>query len=150
MGKIEKFIFKNKVILYVKPKKFTKLTNKYIMAENKKEKIDMANFDWAKLEEEIRSDDSGKKYMESDKEKFQRKVAENPWVPFGATATTGILILGLISFATKRTRYSQLLMRARIVAQGGTVFALLAAVLKSAHDDQQKKIKSLQSATEQR
>ena len=55
------------------------------MAESKKEKIDMANFDWAKLEEEIRSDDSGKKYMESDKEKFQRKVAENPWVPFGAT-----------------------------------------------------------------
>merc|ERR1711973_405286 len=107
--------------------KFDKTIKKYIMAENKKEKIDRA-----KLEEEIRSDESGKKYMESDKEKFQRKVAENPWVPVGATATTGILILGLISFATKRTRYSQLLMRARIVAQGGTFFALLAAVIKSA------------------
>ena len=69
----------------MRPKKFDKIIKKYIMAENKKEKIDMANFDWAKLEEEIRSDESGKKYMESDKEKFQRKVAENPWVPVGAT-----------------------------------------------------------------
>merc|ERR1711923_437210 len=75
------------------------------MAEGgKKEKIDMANFDWAKLEEEIRSDETGRKYNQSDKEKFQEKIAENPWVPVGATATAGILILGLISFATKRTR----------------------------------------------
>ena len=116
------------------------------MAEEKEEKIDMKNFDWAKLEEEIRSDDTGHKFQESDKEKFNRKVAENPWVPIGTTVTTGILILGLVSFATKRTKYSQLLMRARVVAQGGTVFALLAAVLKSVHDDRQKKIQSFQSA----
>ena len=58
--------------------------------------------------------------------------------------------MGLVSFATKRTKYSQLLMRARVVAQGGTVFALLAAVLKSAHDDRQKKIQSFQSGGEQK
>merc|ERR1712241_1016373 len=138
--KIETFIFKNKVILYVKPKKFAKLTNKYIMAEGKKEKIDMANFDWAKLEKEIRSDNSGVPLQETDQEKFNRKVAQNPWVPIGCGVTVGVLFLGLVSFATKRTRASQLLMRARVVAQGFTVVACLGAVIKTAYDGKQKKI----------
>merc|ERR1711997_1174579 len=109
-----------------------------IMAEEKKEKIDMKNFDWAKLEEEIRSDDTGHKFQESDKEKFNRKVAENPWVPIGTAATTGILILGLVSFATKRIKYSQLLMRARVAAQGFTIFALIGAVMKGANEQNKK------------
>ena len=95
------------------------------MAEGKKEKVDMANFDWQKLEEEIRADSTGKAYNETDKAKWDRKMAENPWVPIGTAATTGILILGLVSFATKRTKYSQLLMRARVAAQGFTIFALI-------------------------
>ena len=95
------------------------------MAEGKKEKIDMASFDWQKLEQEIRSDPQGKVYEETDKAKWDRKMAENPWVPIGTAVTTGVLIMGLVSFATKRTRYGQLLMRARVAAQGFTVFALI-------------------------
>ena len=95
------------------------------MAEGKKEKVDMANFDWQKLEQEIRSDSKGKVYEETDKAKWDRKMGENPWVPIGTAVTTGILVLGLVSFATKRTKYSQLLMRARVAAQGFTIFALI-------------------------
>ena len=95
------------------------------MAEGKKDKVDMANFDWQKLEEEIRSDSTGKAYNETDKAKWDRKMANNPWVPIGTAVTTGILVMGLVSFATKRTKYSQLLMRARVAAQGFTIFALI-------------------------
>ena len=95
------------------------------MAEGKNEKVDMANFDWQKLEQEIRADSTGKVYNETDKDKWDRKLSENPMIPIGTAVTTGILVLGLVSFATKRTKYSQHLMRARVAAQGFTIFALI-------------------------
>uniref|UniRef100_A0A8C5PBV0 HIG1 domain-containing protein n=1 Tax=Leptobrachium leishanense TaxID=445787 RepID=A0A8C5PBV0_9ANUR len=72
-------------------------------------------------------------YMnEGVKGKFIRKVKENPFVPLGCLATAGALTYGLISFKQGRTRQSQLLMRARILAQGLTVAALMGGVVAAA------------------
>jgi hypothetical protein len=40
--------------------------------------------------------------------------------------------MGLTSFANRNTRMSQVMMRARIVAQGATVVALILGVFKAA------------------
>ncbi|XP_053318666.1 HIG1 domain family member 2A, mitochondrial [Spea bombifrons] len=66
------------------------------------------------------------------KNKFIRKVKENPFVPIGCIATTGALTYGLISFKQGKTRQSQLMMRARILAQGFTVAAIMVGVLMTA------------------
>ncbi|NXX76378.1 HIG2A protein, partial [Urocolius indicus] len=68
-------------------------------------------------------------------DKFVRKTRENPLVPLGCLCTLGVLTYGLISFKRGNVRRSQLMMRARILAQGFTFAALLggmaAAALKS-------------------
>ncbi|NWS65490.1 HIG2A protein, partial [Crotophaga sulcirostris] len=58
-------------------------------------------------------------------EKFLRKTRENPLVPLGCLCTVGVLTYGLISFKRGNTRRSQLMMRARVLAQGFTLAALL-------------------------
>nr|XP_033783460.1 HIG1 domain family member 2A, mitochondrial [Geotrypetes seraphini] len=64
--------------------------------------------------------------------KLTRKWAENPFVPVGCLATAGILTYGLIAFKKGKTRQSQLLMRARILAQGFTIAAIMVGVVASA------------------
>ncbi|XP_023690375.1 HIG1 domain family member 2A, mitochondrial [Paramormyrops kingsleyae] len=66
------------------------------------------------------------------KEKFIRKTKENPFVPLGCLGTTGALTYGLIAFKQGKTRQSQLLMRARIFAQGFTVVAIIVGVAATA------------------
>ncbi|KAI4336110.1 hypothetical protein L6164_014679 [Bauhinia variegata] len=51
----------------------------------------------------------------------EKKRVRNPWVPVGALVTAGVLTAGLISFRQGNSQLGQLLMRARVVAQGGTV-----------------------------
>ncbi|KAL4648777.1 HIG1 domain family member 2A, mitochondrial [Arapaima gigas] len=65
-------------------------------------------------------------------DKFVRKTKENPFVPLGCLATAGALTYGLISFKQGKTRQSQLLMRARIFAQGFTVVAIVVGVAAAA------------------
>ncbi|NWW09234.1 HIG2A protein, partial [Oreocharis arfaki] len=65
-------------------------------------------------------------------EKLLRKTRENPLVPLGCLCTVGILTYGLISFKKGNTRRSQLLMRARVVAQGFTFAALLGGMVATA------------------
>ncbi|NXA03105.1 HIG2A protein, partial [Sapayoa aenigma] len=65
-------------------------------------------------------------------EKFLRKTRENPLVPLGCLCTAGILTYGLISFKRGNTRRSQLMMRARILAQGFTFAALLGGMVVTA------------------
>ncbi|NXC48669.1 HIG2A protein, partial [Penelope pileata] len=65
-------------------------------------------------------------------DKFVRKTRENPLVPLGCLCTLGVLTYGLISFQRGNTRRSQLMMRARIVAQGLTFAALLGGMAASA------------------
>lgn len=69
---------------------------------------------------------------EAFRDKFIRKTKENPFVPIGMLGTAGALTYGLIAFKHGKTRQSQLLMRARIFAQGFTVAAILVGVVVTA------------------
>ncbi|XP_024978311.1 RING-H2 finger protein ATL46-like [Cynara cardunculus var. scolymus] len=51
----------------------------------------------------------------------EKKRSRNPFVPIGALITAGVLTAGLISFKKGNSELGQKLMRARVVAQGGTV-----------------------------
>ncbi|KAI7739695.1 hypothetical protein M8C21_019643 [Ambrosia artemisiifolia] len=51
----------------------------------------------------------------------EKKRSRNPFVPIGALITAGVLTAGLISFKQGNSQLGQTLMRARVVAQGGTV-----------------------------
>ncbi|NWU89741.1 HIG2A protein, partial [Upupa epops] len=66
------------------------------------------------------------------REKFLRKTRENPLVPLGCLCTIGVLTYGLISFKRGNIRQSQLMMRARILAQGFTFAALLGGMVATA------------------
>uniref|UniRef100_A0A2D4HQB2 HIG1 domain-containing protein n=1 Tax=Micrurus lemniscatus lemniscatus TaxID=129467 RepID=A0A2D4HQB2_MICLE len=57
--------------------------------------------------------------------KFVRKFRENPFVPLGCLCTAGILTYGLICFINNKPKQSQMMMRARVIAQGLTVASLL-------------------------
>ena len=98
----------------------------------KKEEIDMENFDWVALQKELRKDSSGQSYEETNKEKLWRKMKENPLIPLGAGVTTGVLMIGIFSFATKRAKLSQIMMRARVVAQGFTIACMVGTILHRA------------------
>lgn len=58
----------------------------------------------------------------------QKKAVKNPLVLVGAMATAGVLIAGLISFKQGNYNLSQNLMRARVVAQAGTVALMVGTV----------------------
>ncbi|XP_048346417.1 HIG1 domain family member 2A, mitochondrial [Sphaerodactylus townsendi] len=64
--------------------------------------------------------------------KFNRKIRENPLVPIGCLGTAGALTYGLICFKRGNTRQSQIMMRARILAQGFTIAALMVGVVVTA------------------
>jgi len=68
---------------------------------------------------------------ETFKEKFMRKFKSNPFVPLGCAATAGALVWGIRAFNKGKTNQSQMMMRARIGAQGFTVIALIFGVLSS-------------------
>ncbi|MBN3270627.1 HIG2A protein, partial [Polyodon spathula] len=65
-------------------------------------------------------------------DKLIRKTKENPFVPIGCFGTACALTYGLIAFRRGKTQQSQMMMRARIFAQGFTVFALLFGVASTA------------------
>ncbi|XP_036604728.1 HIG1 domain family member 2A, mitochondrial [Trichosurus vulpecula] len=69
---------------------------------------------------------------ESVKDKFQRKIRENPVVPIGCLATAGALSYGLYCFHRGNSQRSQMMMRTRILAQGFTVMAILGGLVVSA------------------
>ncbi|XP_016477222.1 RING-H2 finger protein ATL48-like [Nicotiana tabacum] len=53
------------------------------------------------------------------------KRHRNPLVPIGAFVTAGVLTAGLISFKRGNSQLGQQLMRARVLAQGGTVVLMV-------------------------
>ncbi|XP_041779275.1 HIG1 domain family member 2A, mitochondrial [Anopheles merus] len=79
--------------------------------------------DWIQM----RKDFSGV-HAETTKEKMARKINENPLVPIGCAATLTALGFGLWNFRQGRSQMSQYMMRARILAQGFTVIALIIGV----------------------
>ncbi|XP_047110625.1 HIG1 domain family member 2A, mitochondrial [Schistocerca piceifrons] len=78
-------------------------------------------FDWLQLQKDVRATNT----QETTREKFARKVSENPLVPIGCLATFCALSYGLWSFRTGQRRMSQYMMRLRIAAQGITIAALI-------------------------
>ncbi|XP_073997974.1 HIG1 domain family member 2A, mitochondrial [Rhodnius prolixus] len=88
-------------------------------------------FDWLQIKKEIGST-ADTENTESGQEKLWRKVKENPFVPIGALVTVGCLSFGLYSFRKGERRMSQMMMRARIVAQGFTVLALVGGITMAA------------------
>eukprot|EP00475_Leptophrys_vorax_P019722 TRINITY_DN27028_c0_g1_i1.p2 TRINITY_DN27028_c0_g1~~TRINITY_DN27028_c0_g1_i1.p2 ORF type:complete len:120 (+),score=13.77 TRINITY_DN27028_c0_g1_i1:236-595(+) len=63
-----------------------------------------------------------------DAELFQRRDDKNPMVLVGALVTAGVLVAGLVSFKKGNDRRSQMLMRARVVAQGATVALMIGTI----------------------
>ncbi|KFO34103.1 HIG1 domain family member 2A, mitochondrial [Fukomys damarensis] len=59
------------------------------------------------------------------REKFLRKIRENPVVPIGCLGTAAALTYGIYCFHRGHSQRSQLMMRTRIAAQGFTVVAIL-------------------------
>lgn len=57
--------------------------------------------------------------------RFTRKASRDPLVPAGCLLTAGVLGGGLYTLYTGQAGLSQKFMRARIVAQGATVVALI-------------------------
>lgn len=68
---------------------------------------------------------------ENFREKFIRKTKENPLVPIGLLATVAILVNGVRSMTKGDRQMSQKMMRARVVAQGFTVAALVGGIMWS-------------------
>lgn len=85
---------------------------------------DEEQFDWVQFKKDYADTN-----VETQKEKLVRKFKENPLVPIGCAATTVALGLGLWNFRKGNSKMSQTMMRARIGAQGFTVFALLVGVV---------------------
>ncbi|XP_071444996.1 HIG1 domain family member 2A, mitochondrial [Hetaerina americana] len=93
--------------------------------ENKKAEVPPSEFDWLPLHNEV----SGRMaFDETSKEKFIRKVKENPLVPIGCMATAGALTYGLWSFRSGNRVMSQYMMRLRVAAQGFTLVALIVGI----------------------
>ncbi|XP_005175080.1 HIG1 domain family member 2A, mitochondrial [Musca domestica] len=96
------------------------------MSSQTPEKVQLPDeeLDWIQMRIE-----SGPVFPESTKEKMMRKIKENPLVPIGCIATACALGYGLYNFRTGNRRMSQMMMRARIAAQGFTVVALITGVV---------------------
>lgn len=62
-------------------------------------------------------------------ERTIRKSRENPFVPIGFTATVGALAYGVYSFSQGRSLMSNYMMRARVMAQGFTIVAMVAGFM---------------------
>ncbi|KYO29936.1 HIG1 domain family member 2A, mitochondrial [Alligator mississippiensis] len=71
-------------------------------------------------------------HQERFSDKFKRKMRENPLVPIGCLGTLGALTYGLVCFKKGDRQQSQLMMRARILAQGFTIAALMVGVVVTA------------------
>ncbi|XP_057306265.1 HIG1 domain family member 2A, mitochondrial-like [Hydractinia symbiolongicarpus] len=75
---------------------------------------------------------------ETHSQKLVRKIKENPFVPVGMGLTVTALVLGIANFQRGNQRNQQLMMRARVVAQGGTVMALVVGLYLAATKDKKK------------
>ncbi|XP_022917462.1 HIG1 domain family member 2A, mitochondrial [Onthophagus taurus] len=93
---------------------------------NKQEEVE---FDWITLHDQM-----GLMGTETTKDKFIRKMKENPFVPIGCLATTAALGYGIWSFSSGNTKMSQMMMRTRVAAQGFTIVALLVGLGLSIKD----------------
>ena len=68
---------------------------------------------------------------ESRKQRVWRKMKYNPFVPLGCGLTVAALAFGLFNFVKGDQRKSNLMMRARVAAQGFTIFVMMVGITLS-------------------
>lgn len=86
---------------------------------------DLSELEWMGLRQKM--DDI--QHVETNKDKFIRKIKENPFVPVGGIASGIALLCGLWSFKAGRMQMSQQMMRLRVLSHGLTVTALVTGLL---------------------
>jgi len=69
-------------------------------------------------------------------QKASAKAKQNPLIPIGLLATVAALTLGLRAVSRGDKWQSQMMMRARIGAQGFTILAVLASIMYAGHNQQ--------------
>ena len=79
-------------------------------SEKNKEKVDMSNFDWITLQNQIDSKYNSKEKFsepvaETGMERGKRRMKEHPLVPIGLFTTATVLVIGIGCFLTKRSMY---------------------------------------------
>ncbi|XP_076329068.1 HIG1 domain family member 2A, mitochondrial [Tachypleus tridentatus] len=100
------------------------MSDNITMVSSKKEEKKMEEeLEWIQLRRDMSS--MRPPHEEGVREKLLRKTKENPFVPVGCLATTAALSYGLWSMKTGQRKMSQYMMRARILAQGFTVAAII-------------------------
>jgi len=101
-------------------------------------KQEFSQMDWIKLNEELQRDpETGKYFIETRNEKFNRKFGNNPFILIGAAGTAVCLTAGLYGMLAKSSAFQQKMMRGRVIAQGftfGSVFVGLAIAIKNSLD----------------
>ncbi|GBG26233.1 Respiratory supercomplex factor 1, mitochondrial [Hondaea fermentalgiana] len=68
------------------------------------------------------------------RDKFMSKIRAEPLVPIGCVVTAVVLFGGIASFRAGNQKLSQQMMRARVLAQGGTLGALAYGAYVSAQN----------------
>merc|ERR1712241_1184518 len=72
-------------------------------------------------------------------ERGKRRMKEHPLVPIGMVTTATVLVIGIDCFLTKRSLWSNYMMRARVGAQGATIAAIDGSLLYEQEQDKKKK-----------
>lgn len=90
------------------------------MKENRDE------YEWMKIKADMERERS--ELAETGGSRISRVFMTNPFVPIGCLSTVAALLVGLKNFYKGDHKRQQVMMRARVGAQGFTVFALLGGV----------------------
>lgn len=88
--------------------------------------------DWIALKQKLRSPDFT---PETGSARLWRKTKENPVIPIGCLATVAAFSVGLYSMKTANSHLSQLMMRARVAAQGFTILTVTAGLIYTAYQN---------------
>ncbi|KAG6877566.1 hypothetical protein C0993_006063 [Termitomyces sp. T159_Od127] len=72
---------------------------------------------------------------ETYREKAARKFKENPWVPLGALATVGALVVATVKMRRGESRSFNQWLRVRVAAQGLTIVAVCAGAFAMRRTD---------------
>ncbi|XP_014606679.1 PREDICTED: HIG1 domain family member 2A, mitochondrial [Polistes canadensis] len=82
------------------------------------------DLDWVAIKDVAINEVAIGSLPESAKEKFIRKIKDNPFVPLGSLATVSALFYGLYNFVQGNSQMSQYMMRTRVAAQAFTFIAI--------------------------
>ncbi|KAF7988298.1 hypothetical protein HCN44_009943 [Aphidius gifuensis] len=98
--------------------------------------IRVPDLDWIQLRKDMGSEEGLETYFD----KMKKKMKENPLIGVGCVATLAALSFGLWNFQRGNQQMSQYMMRARVIAQGFTIFVAAGSLsLAAAKKKQEEK-----------